>query len=82
MRVAIGGIVHETHTFSNVPATLDSFRARHFLLGEELFTFANMVWNGQWLVTRIKLATNMVYRPYRIYSQLTLKDIRDTITLG
>jgi microcystin degradation protein MlrC len=40
MRVAIGGIVHETHTFSNVPATLESFRARHFLLGEDLFTFA------------------------------------------
>jgi len=40
MRVAIGGIVHETHTFSNVPTTLESFRARHFLLGEDLFTFA------------------------------------------
>lgn len=40
MRVAIGGILHETNTFSNVPATLDSFGAGHLLLGEELFTFA------------------------------------------
>lgn len=40
MRVAIAGILHETNTFSNVPATLDSFRAQHFLLGEELFAFA------------------------------------------
>ncbi len=40
MRVAIGGIVHETHTFSSAPTTLESFRARHFLLGEDLFTFA------------------------------------------
>jgi len=40
MRVAIGGIVHETHTFSNVPTTLESFQARHFLIGDDLFTFA------------------------------------------
>lgn len=40
MRVAIGGIVHETHTFSNVPTPLESFQARHLLLGEELFNLA------------------------------------------
>ena len=37
MRVAIGGISHETSTFTLVPTDLDSFRERAYLHGQEIF---------------------------------------------
>ena len=36
MRVAIGGISHESSTFTNVATTLDSFRERSYLHGAEI----------------------------------------------
>lgn len=39
MRIAIGGIAHETHTFSTIPTNLDSFYQRILLVGEEIFTY-------------------------------------------
>ena len=36
MRVAIGGIAHESSTFTNVATTLDSFRERSYLHGAEV----------------------------------------------
>ena len=44
MRVAIGGISHESSTFTNVATTLDSFRERSYLHGAaivERFTGVN-----------------------------------------
>ena len=35
-RIAVGGIAHETNTFSPVPTTLADFRSRSYLLGEAL----------------------------------------------
>ncbi len=35
-RIAVGGISHETNTFSPVPTTLDAFRARAHLVGDAL----------------------------------------------
>ena len=36
MRVATGGISHETSTFTPVPTTIESYYERHFLRGEEM----------------------------------------------
>ena len=33
-RIGVGGISHETNTFSPVPTTLDAFRARAYLIGD------------------------------------------------
>jgi microcystin degradation protein MlrC len=35
-RLAIGGLAHETNSFSPVPTTLDAFRRRSYLTGESL----------------------------------------------
>ena len=36
MRIALGGIYQESHTFSPAPATLDQFRAGNLLYGEDI----------------------------------------------
>ena len=36
MRIAMGGISHETSTFTLVPTNLDSFREREYLHGAEI----------------------------------------------
>ena len=38
MRVATGGISHETSTFTPVPTTLQSYRDRFYLHGDELLS--------------------------------------------
>lgn len=35
-RIGVGGIAHETNTFSPLPTTLDDFARRSYLLGEDL----------------------------------------------
>lgn len=35
-RIAVGGIAHETNTFSSVPTTLDDVVHRSYLVGEDL----------------------------------------------
>jgi microcystin degradation protein MlrC len=36
LRIAVGGIAHETNTFSSVPTTLDRFQERSYLSGEAI----------------------------------------------
>lgn len=38
MRIAIGGITHETNTFSNVPTTITDFQNHEWQIGEEIIT--------------------------------------------
>lgn len=38
MRIAIGGIAHETNTFSIVPTTLEDFQQGHYAVDESLLT--------------------------------------------
>ena len=38
MRIAIGGIAHETSTFATVPTTLDDFIQRGYYADDELLT--------------------------------------------
>lgn len=40
LRVAVGGISHETNTFAPTPTTLDAFRRRSFLLGDAVVRHA------------------------------------------
>jgi microcystin degradation protein MlrC len=35
-RIAVGGVIHETHTFSATPTDLDAFRRQSFVAGDEL----------------------------------------------
>jgi microcystin degradation protein MlrC len=46
LRVAIGGISHETNTFSPEPTTLDAFRRRSFLAGDALLKQSRGVRNA------------------------------------
>src|SRR2546421_206082 len=39
-RVLLGQIKHETNTFSRLPTTLDDYRARHLVYGEDMHSFA------------------------------------------
>ena len=35
-RIAVGGVIHETHTFNPIQTTLDDFTRQSFVTGEEL----------------------------------------------
>ena len=40
MRIAVGGLMHETNTFAKDSTTLDDFKAYRFAVGSQLFGYA------------------------------------------